>query len=436
MAVAAAQRALRTAAVSPDVVMFATANPVYLDKSHAAIVHAALHLDAQVPAFDMGVSARSAMGGLVLAAQSTSGVLLTTADTRHGLAGSADESAGADAACAIVIANDHPERPVLAEIIGSASTTAEFIDRWRTPGDLRTKVWDERFTEVQYQPLVTQAWYQALSKYGLTAADVALAAVAAPSARVGQRLAACLSPVAVAEPVEDSIGSCGAAHALVALGALLDRARTLTAGSIVALVSAADGADVVLLRTTVALTQSLPPRSLAEQMADGAPVSYGRYLQWRGLLATEPPRRPEPPRVSAPAAARSTDWKYGFVAAQDRQTGRIHMPPSRVSAGGDRVDDMDSVTMSQVAGTIVTFTVDRLAYSPSPPIMFAVVDFDGGGRLPVELCDVAPDEVAVGMRVEPAFRRLNTADGLANYFWKARPLREAEAPVSANSAEV
>ena len=39
-------------------------------------------------------------------------------------------------------------------------------------------------------------------------------------------------------------------------------------------------------------------------------------------------------------------------------------------------------------GTVVTFTVDRMAYSPSPPIVFAVVDFDGGGRFPVELTDV------------------------------------------------
>ena len=72
---------------------------------------------------------------------------------------------------------------------------------------------------------------------------------------------------------------------------------------------------------------------------------------------------------------------------------------------------------------IVTFTIDRLAYSPSPPVVFAVVDFDGGGRLPVELTDVDPTEVAIGGRVEMTFRRLFTADGIHNYFWKARPVR-------------
>jgi uncharacterized OB-fold protein len=76
--------------------------------------------------------------------------------------------------------------------------------------------------------------------------------------------------------------------------------------------------------------------------------------------------------------------------------------------------------MAGAAGTIATFTIDRLAYSPSPPVVFAVVDFDGGGRLPVELTDVDLDQVQIGARVALTFRKLFTADGIHNYFWKAR----------------
>ena len=79
--------------------------------------------------------------------------------------------------------------------------------------------------------------------------------------------------------------------------------------------------------------------------------------------------------------------------------------------------------MADAVGEIVTVTVDRLAYSPSPPVVFAVVDFEGGGRMPVELADVDPDAVAIGDQVEMTFRRLNSADGIHNYFWKARPVR-------------
>jgi uncharacterized OB-fold protein len=59
-------------------------------------------------------------------------------------------------------------------------------------------------------------------------------------------------------------------------------------------------------------------------------------------------------------------------------------------------------------------------------VVFAVVDFDGGGRLPVELTDVDAGEVRIGGRVEMTFRRLFTADGIHNYFWKACPIRDAD----------
>ena len=74
-------------------------------------------------------------------------------------------------------------------------------------------------------------------------------------------------------------------------------------------------------------------------------------------------------------------------------------------------------------GTIATFTIDKIAFSPSPPIVFAVIDFDGGGRTAVELCDASADDLKMGDRVEMTFRRLFTADGIHNYFWKGRPVR-------------
>jgi uncharacterized OB-fold protein len=68
---------------------------------------------------------------------------------------------------------------------------------------------------------------------------------------------------------------------------------------------------------------------------------------------------------------------------------------------------------------VVTYTVDRLAFSPSPPMINAVIDFDGGGRSLLELADARPDEVAIGRRVRLAFRRMYTTGGVHNYFWKA-----------------
>ena len=75
--------------------------------------------------------------------------------------------------------------------------------------------------------------------------------------------------------------------------------------------------------------------------------------------------------------------------------------------------------LADVPATIATFTVDRLAYSLSPPVVAAVIDFEGGGRFQCELTDVDPASVKIGDRVEMTFRRLFTAGGVHNYFWKA-----------------
>jgi hydroxymethylglutaryl-CoA synthase len=192
---------------------------------------------------------------------------------------------------------------------------------------------------------------------------------------------------------------------------------------VIALVVLADGADVLLFRTTDAIATYSPARTVAAQIAGASDIAYGKFLSWRGETKLEPPRRPEPERISASVSGRTEDWKYGFVGSRDRGSGELHMPPARISRVGDAVDDMAPAPMADVQGTIALLTIDRIAYSPSPPVAFAVVDWDGGGRLPVELTDVDANTLQMGDRVEMTFRKLFTSDEIHNYFWKARPVR-------------
>src|SRR5438105_4101891 len=62
MGVEAARAAMATAptAVAPATLVFATADPAYLDKTNATAIHAALLLDESVGAYDAGGAARSA----------------------------------------------------------------------------------------------------------------------------------------------------------------------------------------------------------------------------------------------------------------------------------------------------------------------------------------------------------------------------------------
>ena len=78
---------------------------------------------------------------------------------------------------------------------------------------------------------------------------------------------------------------------------------------------------------------------------------------------------------------------------------------------------------ADAAAAVADYSVDRLAYTPSPPMLMVVIDFDGGGRMRCQLTDAAEDEVRIGLRVEMTFRRLVTTAGVHNYFWKARPVR-------------
>jgi uncharacterized OB-fold protein len=88
---------------------------------------------------------------------------------------------------------------------------------------------------------------------------------------------------------------------------------------------------------------------------------------------------------------------------------------------------MEPVPLADTRGSVVTYTVDRLTFSLSPPVIAVVVDFDGGGRFQTELTDAGADDVSIGDRVEMTFRRFFQAtNGIANYFWKARPVTESE----------
>ena len=420
MAVEAARLALRDRDLNPSQLLFATSFPAYADKTNATAIHAALRLGSSVPAFDLGASVRSAVGALLLGLTGPGSSLVVAADVRTGLPGSGDEAAGGDAAAAFVVGDD-AAGPVLAELLGSASVTDEFVERWRAPGEQRTKVWDEKFSEISYVPLGVQAWNAALESAGATAGDVAAAAVVAPGQRVARSVGGKLDGVHVIDDLSSVVGNTAAAQPGLLLAALLEQAEP---GQVLALVVLADGADVLLFRATEALSSYRSVRPIATQVAAGAPLPYGKFLAWRGMLPVEPPRRPEPPRVSATAAARSEEWKFGFVGSKERDTGVVHLPPARVSRGGAHTDDMEPAPLADIRGTIVTFTVDRMVYSPSPPVVFAVVDFDGGGRVPLEITDADADEIEIGQRVEMTFRRLSASDGIVNYFWKGRLVRD------------
>lgn len=412
----AARRCLASTPVRPAVMVFSTVTPGYVDRTNATAIHAALRLPEATAAFDANGSVRSVSGALTMALRAPIATLVVGADMRGGLPGSGDESSGGDASAAVLVGDD-ADGPLVAEYLGSATCTDEFVDRWRQPGELRSKLWEERFGEVKYLDAAQKAWRLALERGGVEADQVS-AVVSGLHGRACKAVAGRLGAKAVLSDHSTTIGNPGSAQPLLLLCDAIERA---SAGEVIGLVVLSDGAEVHLFRVTDAVGSPRSHPSVAQQLdGAGAPLSYGKFLSWRRGIEIEPPRRPEPARASSSAADRNEAWKFGFVANREGDDGPVSMPPAAMSVSGR---ELQEVPRANVAGTIVTFTIDGLAYSQNPPIVFAVVDFDGGGRLPIELTDVLPSDVAIGGRVEMTFRRLGSSDGIHNYFWKARPTR-------------
>ena len=368
-------------------------------------------------------SVRSGVGALFAGAQSAAPTLVVLSDVRTGLPGGADEREGGDGAAAVVVGPGTDQLPVLAELVAQASATEEFLDRWRTPGVAASRSWEERFGEEVYLPLAEAAFTDALKQTGLTPSQVDHLIVAGLPSRATRAAAkaAGVRPEALVDDRTATIGNAGTAQPGLLLADVLDSAGP---GEHIVLLVLADGATAAVLRTTAALQERRATPSIAAQVtAGGTAVRYLTFLTWRGLLQREPPRRPDPEKPYAPPSFRRRDWKFGFAASRCTRCGTRHLPPGRVCVSCHAVDEMEPEPLADAVGTLATYTVDRLAFSPNPPLLMVVVDYDGGGRFRCELTDATEADVHVGLRVAMTFRRLVTADGIANYFWKAKPLR-------------
>ena len=112
------------------------------------------------------------------------------------------------------------------------------------------------------------------------------------------------------------------------------------------------------------------------------------------------------------------DWKFGFVGSGRQQPARS---TCRRRLPGDA--ERSTGRWPTTKGTIATFT-DRSARRTRSARRSCSrwSTSTAADDCPIELTDVDADDVRIGGRVEMTFRKLFTADGIHNYFWKARPI--------------
>lgn len=396
----------------------ATANWLYLsssalavqDLTNASIVATASGLHAQTCPLDLS-GLRAGMSGM-LAAASTGGIAVAS-DARTGAPGSALEIEGGDAAAAFLFA-ETPD-PV-AEIIDSASQELTLNDSWRQPGDPFPSTWEERFLIDAYTHATNSLVTDLLQRNGQLTPTFTV--VASPSQKFAQSTARRFSPDergTVQGNHAGTVGYCGSAEAGTLLAQALDVAK---AGDTILALSVVGGIDAVLVRVLRDGRETDGP-AVEHPRID---IPYVRFLTWRGLLDRESARRPERARTSVPAAFRSALWKHAVSGARC-ECGNVQLPQERVCGECGRLDSSTPYSVADRLGTVQSAATDMLSDSPAAQAIAAVVDFDGGGRMSVELTDTDGIDIGPGSRVSLTFRRTSTIRGLPNYFWRARPVR-------------
>jgi 3-hydroxy-3-methylglutaryl CoA synthase/uncharacterized OB-fold protein len=399
LAIEAARRLPAEVLDDVTALVFCSTTPPYLVKNNASAAHAVLGLDPTVPAYDAGGSLRSAIGALTAAKP---GTLILAADVTTARPGAPNELTHGDAGVAVLVGG-----PDAVATIGRAvSLTEEIQDHWRDPEHPWISQSEDRFPIATYLGLLRDALALAAIE---TADHVVVSAASARMMKAADQELAALGKVSRV----NGVGYSGAADLLVNLCEVLAGA---TSGQTIIAINLADGCDV--LRIDVGAGGSAA--AFVPAIVDaGVTPAYLDALSWRGLLDREPPRRPEPRTVSAPASLRGAKWKFSLTASSCSQCGNVSTPPQRVCLRCGSAQHGEPVAMSRKHAVIRTFSVDRLAYTLNPPMVAAVVGFDGGGRMEVELTDTDPATLAVGANARMTFRRRHTSGGVHNYVWKA-----------------
>lgn len=403
-----------------DLVCLATTTAPYAEKSSAALLASVLDCGPAVSIADLGGGLRAGTTALRLAldairAGSAREALVAAADMRLAPPGSDVESAWGDGAAAVRVGQGPG---VIARLLGAASHTHEFSDVWRLAEARFAEQGDPTFVRAYgYERLMAEAARRVLAATGIAPDGIARAAVYAPDSRLAAPILRSLGlgeGVLPRAPLLTQIGNTGVASPLLALAACLEEAAP---GDRILVVGYGSGADALVFEATAAISGRDRSRGVAAQLAAGRALQhYGKLLRFRRLVDTEPARA----FTGLPVMEREERQDLRLYGQRCAACGAIEYPRRRVCwrCSGK---DLPEQRLSR-RGHVFTFTKDHLVPSPDPPTVMVAADLEGGGRFYTQLTDGDPDAVTFDLPVELTFRRFHEGGGLANYFWKFRPL--------------
>ena len=432
MAVAAARDCLGTADDRSHVssVYLASSTLPFVERMNAVVVSEALTLRDSVEALDMGGSQRAAISavvqGMARVQAGASNVLVLAADTRKTRAASSQELDYGDGAAALLVGSDN----VLAEYLGAGTVSVDFVDRFRMAGEEIDYHWEERWVRDEgIQKLAPKAIAAALSKAGIEAGQVDHFVFPSTFSKMGSQLAKrCgIRDEAVVDALLEKIGDTGAAHTLLILAHVLERAQP---GQHILVAQFGSGAQALVFRVTDAIGSFRSAKGVSGWLARGTEErSYTKFLSFKDQLQLERGMRGEQDKKTALSTLyRHKEALLGLVAGKCSVTGSVSFPPSRLSYDreGPLQDTQQPYKLADRDATVLSWSAEYLSYHMAPPHYYGQIDFEGGGRILMDFTDIEAGEVQSGTPMEMVFRikDFDERRDFTRYFWKATPVRD------------
>ena len=400
----------------------------FADRSNAGIVATALDLDESTAVADVASCQRAGTSALLEALQrpgSAGDALVLASDRRLARPGSDQEMNYGHGAAALLVGRGPG---LLAELLGHATTMADFVDHHRADGTHFDYVLEERWVrDAGYLQIVPRTVTRALAQAGLATNQVRHFIAQGPRRfALDAAKASGIPAEAVVDDLHAHCGDTGTAHPLLLLAGAMESAA---AGDLIVMAGFGQGCDALVLRATGLGAASPSDHGVAAALARGlADGEYVRFLSNCGLVEMDWGMRAERDnRTSQAAAWRRHRDVTAFVGGRCSACGTIQFPRSQACVNPDcrAFGTQEDHPLAESTAHVKTFTEDWLAFTRAPPLVYGNVTFDVGGNLYTEFTDTLPGELAIGMPVRFAFRvkDFDSTRAFRRYAWKATPAR-------------
>ena len=408
---------------------FATTTPPYRERQSAGIIATALDLRPDIRAADLTDSIKAGTSALLAAcdavkAGSEKNIIVCAADCRLGKPGSAHEVIFGEGAAAFIVG----DTDVIATLEGSYTLSYDFMDQWRADGEKFNRTWEDRWIRDEgYTKFIPEVITGLVKKYKLNIKEISKIVIPSIYLREHQAIAKTLQldEKQVQKEMLTTVGDTGTANSLMMLVAALEDAKP---GDKIIVSSYGNGADALLFQVTEHIEKARNRRGIKKHLASKKDLThYERFASYRDVIPMEMGLRGEVGMSQVSLMWRERKTILALCGAKCKRCGTPQYPYQRVCVNPKcgAIDEMEYYRFSDKKGKLFSYTSDSLAFSPSPPEMYGIVQFDEGGRYNFNLTDCELDALKIDMPMEMTFRRkfVDYVRGIHGYFWKAMPPR-------------